>query len=130
MKRTLVLTAVGLAAFAQLGCKERPEALSATTTTASMAVRSDDARMLITQRACDREVICGNIGAGKRFADRSTCLDALEHPALKADACPQGVTSPRLDACVTAIRNQQCGQVIDDLEKTRKCERKALCFGE
>ena len=85
----------------------------------------------IVASRCDREVACDNIGAKKRFADRTVCTHELGvklRDDLKPSECPNGVDAKHLDDCLTAIQKEACGNIIDTISRTNACKTSDLCL--
>ncbi len=105
-----------------------PSTTSATVVDNSQAINS------ITQARCSRENACNNIGAdNKKYSTFDACTKELDHDTsitLRADKCPQGVLSDRLDGCLNDIRTEHCGNPIDTLERIGSCRKGMLCKGQ
>jgi hypothetical protein len=107
---------------------------SGTTTTTGAtygSVSYESATNRIVASRCDREVACDNIGAKKRFADRTVCtheLGAKLRDDLKPSECPNGVDAKNLDDCLSAIQKESCGNIIDTISRIGACNTSGLCL--
>lgn len=146
MRIELVLAAAALAA---LGACERNEAERTHTTGASRddqpriheppakngdvpapqragLVHAEAAR--ITEARCTRERGCGEVGAGKRWADLASCRDELGHDmdhALEASPCKAPVAD-HVESCIRVVRTTSCDDV-ESIERIEACRPKTLC---
>ena len=111
---------------AALTTNTNPTANTATTTTTAAAItRVSDAR-------CERDETCREIGTGRAFGDRNECMNAVGHDfvtTLPDDACPSGVDSDRLAACISEMKSNPCRE--DDPKSAAglpsSCAREQLC---
>ena len=81
---------------------------------------------------CDREARCNNVGSGRRYGDRATCLTAARqdrHDAWGANACRAGVNAEHLSACLSDVRTQECSNPIQDLARVAACRTGEICDG-
>ncbi|MBX3203489.1 MAG: hypothetical protein KF764_00410 [Labilithrix sp.] len=112
-----------------LACgRERGE--PATTTTTTGALSHDDAVMRLASARCDREVSCNDVGAGKKYADRDTCMREAGQNArgtLRADQCAT-LDQSNLSSCLNDIKNERCSNPLDSLERVASCARGKLCI--
>jgi hypothetical protein len=86
------------------------------------------AKLAVTN--CDRELACGNIGAGRRYETRALCLGTFErekYEELGFRECLLGVDYQRLDACSRAIESAECRSPLDTLEPYQACAKERLC---
>ncbi len=107
---------------------------SGTTTTTGApygSISYETAANRIVASRCDREVACDNIGAKKRFADRTVCTHELGvklRDDLKPSECPNGVDAKHLDDCLSAIQKESCGNIIDTISRVGACNNAGLCL--
>jgi hypothetical protein len=91
----------------------------------------DQAVDRIAGARCDLEMSCNNIGTDRRFMNRSACLDKQRGELaghLRVDQCPMGIDARRLDTCVSTIRSQRCGNVLDSVGRMTACRTSDLCM--
>ncbi len=79
---------------------------------------------------CDREDACGDVGDGRRYASRSTCLDQVRDGItsdLESYGCPRmGQSAVR--QCLVAMGRQDCGAPGEQaLTHVEECAVSALC---
>lgn len=86
--------------------------------------------VLATAR-CHREELCGRVGVGKAYRDRTSC----ERTALQAHAhdvgilqCKGGIDGKRLETCATKLRAMACER--EDVAAAEMCGRAKLCLKE
>ncbi len=119
----LLTTALGLGASA---CKREERALGTTA-----KIENTVARDRIAEARCDLEMRCGNVGAGKQYMDRGACLAQIKQDwkdELNFKDCPAGLNNEELSECLGEIRNTQCGNPLDTLERVVECRSKSLCL--
>jgi hypothetical protein len=79
---------------------------------------------------CDRDVRCGNIGAGKRYATKELCLaheSSKRWARMDARTCGEASSSDRVQACVASIAEDECLDPHDGLDKRQACDPDRLC---
>lgn len=79
---------------------------------------------------CTREQICGNVGAGRAFADSDGCVEFMRgsvRDALQTADCALGVDQFALDDCLVAMDEEGCGDGVAVLRRARRCRADALC---
>ena len=107
---------------------------SGTTTTTGAHVGSvsyETATSRIVAARCDRESACDNIGAKKRFVDRTVCTHELGVKLaddLKPSECPNGVDGKHLDDCLDSIAKESCGNIVDTIARAGACSTSGLCL--
>lgn len=105
----------------------RTEQVSAATTREMRsAVRS------IADARCDREARCHNIGVDAKFASRAACVERVRADwadDLNAHECPKGVRDHELDECLHDIRDEECGNPFDSLDRMFSCGTSEICNG-
>ena len=80
---------------------------------------------------CERETRCNNVGAGKRWASRDACVADLQRDTrddLSAGECPAGVDRAELNECLAEIRNNNCNDPLDTLERVVACRSSDMCL--
>jgi hypothetical protein len=90
----------------------------------------ETAREAAAQRTCDYYARCNEIGPGRNYESRDTCLTKQRSNWLdlwSTDACVNRINSANLDMCLRAIDNTQCGNVLDYLATLSKCQRSDVC---
>jgi len=105
----------------------RAEQVSAATTREMRsAVRT------IADARCDREARCHNIGPDAKFASRAACVERVRADwadELNAHECPKGVRDVELDECLHDIREEECGNPFDSLDRMFSCGTSEICNG-
>jgi hypothetical protein len=79
---------------------------------------------------CDREGRCNNVGDGKKFSNRDACLNAIRSKGdndLTTTACPQGIDTSRLQACLEEVRAERCENPLDTVGRLSACRIDSLC---
>ena len=115
---------VCLAACATMGDR-RPETLAERERSVENAV-SD-----IVGARCDLETRCGHIGPGQKFDSRPVCGSKMQGETavqLNTADCPLGVEPRKLDACVSSILAQDCGNLFDALNRWNACRNGQICY--
>jgi hypothetical protein len=85
----------------------------------------------IAEARCAREHTCNNIGSGKSYISHEACTDKLRASTaddLNANDCPAGISERDLDGCVTAIKSENCGNVLDRIHRVTACRTGKLCL--
>jgi hypothetical protein len=80
---------------------------------------------------CDREVGCKNVGAGQKYASRDVCLDQMRGSIgndLNPQNCPLGLDRSHFDACLAAVRAEQCDRPLDTLARVQECRTSDMCL--
>jgi hypothetical protein len=86
----------------------------------------------ISAARCEREQRCGNIGASHNYASNEACMTQVRREwaqDLSARECPQGVEQQQLTSCLNEIRQEECGNPFDSLERVAACRTSAICRG-
>jgi hypothetical protein len=133
MKSTLAVLLVLFPALSTACSHESNVPAYARVTTAGVAaavsVSEHDADIVAKER-CDREERCNNVGEDRHYATRAACVDQIRDDDLRSftsAACPQGVDSSKLQACVAEIRQERCDGPFDALSRNATCTRSVLC---
>jgi hypothetical protein len=85
---------------------------------------------VITKERCDREERCTNIGVDRKYATRDVCIQDIRSDnmnTLTNAACPYGIDSKQLQACLANIREERCNNPFDKLSRYSACKQSALC---
>jgi hypothetical protein len=96
---------------------------------AAVSVSAHDVEIVAKER-CDREERCSNVGADRKYATRAACVERIRDDSLRTftnAACPQGVDSSRLQACLAELRQERCDGPFDTLSRNTTCTRSVLC---
>jgi hypothetical protein len=84
----------------------------------------------ISRERCAREARCQNVGEGRHFASEAACLSAMRaqyDDGLNLRDCSRGIDASGLTHCLAEIRNENCGNPIDSLERATACRSGAVC---
>jgi hypothetical protein len=84
----------------------------------------------ITATRCSREARCDNIGSERKYSSREDCQSRIEDDAydsLGPSECKTGIEQAQLNECLAAIQSEECGDVIDTIERVAACRSSALC---
>lgn len=135
MKNTYLIFSVPFAlGIAVAACGHSYSQAGAPTTTtgspAASAPASDKAVERISSARCDREMRCGNVGAGKSYVNQDGCLTEVKGKTmndLTNSACPRGIDTMQLDKCLADIKGERCENVLDALSRLSNCRTGALC---
>jgi hypothetical protein len=128
MSRTIAcLTVVTLVAV--VACSKEPTT-QATTTTGAGVLGNEAAIDQVMGATCDRQVACNDVGPGKTYVDRDSCVSEVRHDldaAIRGARCARGVRSDRLADCVNEIKTQRCGDAVEAIVKSTACRKGKLC---
>lgn len=86
----------------------------------------------LTQARCSREQRCQNIGADKKYSSFADCEAEVGNDwrdDLNARECSSGINQAQLDECLTEVRNEDCGNPFDSLERVAACTQGQICEG-
>ena len=111
------------------GCSKQPEQPAMVPAAGNERSREDSIHSISNER-CEREVRCGNVGVDKKYASVDACKSSLNdagYSSLDASSCPHGVNSGELAECQQSIRNEDCGSVLDAIERLAACRSGKLC---
>lgn len=84
----------------------------------------------ITTARCAREAKCDNIGADRKYSSREDCNSRIKdaaYAALGPPRCKKGVNQDQLNECLAAIEDEECGEVVDTIERVIDCRSIVLC---
>jgi hypothetical protein len=85
----------------------------------------------IARARCDREFRCGNVADDKTFATTEQCLSSVAsawRDDLNRYECPGGIDQEELDECMREIRNEDCRNPFDSLERLVACRSSDICI--
>lgn len=121
-----------VAAVAVLGAceKTKTENERAKTEPVQAAAQNGPAIASIIEARCDREARCENIGPEKRFLTRAACVEHVRDRSqnkLNAKECPGGVDAKALDSCLKQIKDEDCGDPLETVERVATCNSVDLC---
>lgn len=97
---------------------------------ASPAAQTQSATSALTQSRCEREQRCNNIGAERKYSSFEDCRVEVGRDwrdDLNARECTRGVEQRQLNECLVAIRNEDCGNPFDSLERITACTSGQIC---
>lgn len=84
----------------------------------------------ITAERCAREAKCDNIGSDRKYSSQDDCQSRIKddaYDALSPPGCKAGVDQKELNECLEAIRDEECGDVLDSIERVAECRAAVLC---
>lgn len=87
----------------------------------------------IAKARCEREEHCDNIGTDKSYTSLAACEDKIRADwagDLNKYECPRGIVKSELDACLTGVRNEACGNPFDTLARVTACNANDICKGD
>ena len=139
MKTTTILgqalTLVGLGIVA-IACGRsydtRPAAAGSAETTGAAGRDANDASIeKLSTAKCEREERCSNVGQGKKYASKDSCLTenrSSNRSELRSNECPGGIDQRQLDKCLAEIKAEHCGNALDKIGRLTACRDAALCM--
>lgn len=84
----------------------------------------------ITQARCQREQRCGNIGADKKFDSQGKCMSEIRETwkdELNTRECRGGIVQKELQECLEEVRNEDCNNPFDTLNRVLACREGDIC---
>jgi hypothetical protein len=84
----------------------------------------------LSSARCDHEEACKHVGEGQSYSSRDACMYQMRGSMAKelnSYNCPNGIDQGAVDRCMAAIRNEECGHLLDTLARIDKCRTGALC---
>jgi hypothetical protein len=84
----------------------------------------------IADARCDREMKCGNVASGKKWADRNACVADMKKSLsdeLNANDCPAGIDTKELNECLHEARNEDCKNPFDKIGRVAACRTSDMC---
>jgi hypothetical protein len=132
MFHKMSLLTAAVASVAVLGAceKTKTEEERATTERVQTAAPNGPAIASIIEARCEREARCENIGPEKRFLTRAACVEHVRDNSqnkLNTKDCPGGIDSKALDSCLKQIKDEDCGDPIETVERVATCNSVDLC---
>jgi hypothetical protein len=94
------------------------------------AAENQSAVQSITAARCDREQRCNQIGSGKKYDSRSSCVASVRadwQGELSSLECPRGVEQGKLDTCIDKLRTDGCANPVETLGTFAACRQAELC---
>lgn len=85
----------------------------------------------LARARCDREVVCGRVGADEVFESADACVMAARaavRDELFDAECPEGIDRVQLAICLNAVRRAPCDASLDAPAIATECSRTALCM--
>jgi len=79
---------------------------------------------------CDREVRCNNVGQDKKYKTRDECVAKQQHDngqSINDKVCTGGINQGNLNRCVQALREDECGNPINALQRAESCKTDSIC---
>lgn len=90
----------------------------------------ESARESAANQVCDFQNRCGEIGAGKSYANRAECMTqerANWMDAWPTSRCEKALDADKLDLCLKAWQSTSCGNLFDTLSTYGKCSAGEVC---
>ncbi|HMJ11018.1 MAG TPA: DUF6184 family natural product biosynthesis lipoprotein [Polyangiaceae bacterium] len=84
----------------------------------------------ITQARCQREQRCENIGADKKYESMAKCVSEIRETwkdELNTRECRGGIVKKELDECLEEVRNENCNNPFDTLNRVLACREGDIC---
>lgn len=100
-------------------------------TSAGLATKNRDAIDRIVDARCAQEKACGAIRIEGKFPTREACEEEIRRSIqgeLDQDACPEGVYTQALNACLNAVHAEACGDRIESLRRFVECQPNEMCL--
>jgi hypothetical protein len=86
--------------------------------------------MPLASAVCEREALCGIVGAGGRWTDAAACINDLG-PRILVDlrnwGCSPAATRARYKDCIASIREEPCTTIVDREERLSVCPGNIAC---
>lgn len=108
----------------------QPTAPPPTVAAANATMAFSDAIGSIVSARCEREQRCDHIGRGKRYESEQACRTALRSDLaddLNPAECSHGIDRRELSECMQQVREEDCGNPIETLERVVACRTSDLC---
>jgi hypothetical protein len=84
----------------------------------------------IAEARCARESRCDNIGGDKKFSSMEDCIARVREDwkdELSARECRAGINQTQLGECLNSVRNEECSNPLDTLERVSACTAGQIC---
>jgi hypothetical protein len=85
----------------------------------------------IASARCEREVKCNNVGSKEKYSTRADCVTRMQddkRDAVNEKDCPGGIDRKQLNACLSAIRDEACGNPLDSISRLVSCRSGSICL--
>ena len=85
----------------------------------------------IASARCEREVRCNNVGTKEKYSSRADCVTRMQDDKrddLNDKECPAGIDKKQLATCLTAIRDEACGNPLDTISRLVACRSSNVCL--
>lgn len=128
MKNAMTFFAAGALLIA--ACNHETAPAKGVTTTGAGVVANDDAARRLTDATCARAQACNDFGKDKKYADEAACKREVHHDVqadLRPGECPRGIREEKFSNCLQEIKNEKCGNVIDNISRLATCRTASLC---
>ena len=79
---------------------------------------------------CAREQRCDNVGPGGTYRSEAECADQLRAEGevdLNVLSCPSGVHEAALAECLHGVRETDCSELKDTLQRWTECSAAEIC---
>jgi hypothetical protein len=79
---------------------------------------------------CARERRCGNVGVEEDYASDADCVTEVKadwRDDLNALDCPGGIDGEALSDCLDEIRDEDCGDPVESLQRIAACNAADIC---
>jgi hypothetical protein len=127
----LGLLGFGAVAIAAAACTSTTESTgSATVTSTTIVMGSEDAIARISLERCRRELSCDNVGKDRLWADMDSCRGTVTRETrayFDSQGCNQGIDVFGLAVCVDRIRNASCTDEGSAVPRVPECRTSRLC---
>ncbi|HTM44137.1 MAG TPA: DUF6184 family natural product biosynthesis lipoprotein [Polyangiaceae bacterium] len=128
-----IATITLLIATMTAGCSKKNEnrgAAQADPSPERASAETRSAAASLTQSRCAREQRCENVGPGKKYSSVDDCDTQIGRDwreDLNSRECSRGINQQELDDCLSQIRNEDCGNPFDSLERIAACRQGMIC---
>lgn len=91
------------------------------------------AMVAIANARCGRAERCQEVGSGKPFSDRDTCMTEVLDDVrvdLSSANCPGGIVQKELDECLAAIEGEDCNGLTaraEAIDRVIACRSSDMC---
>jgi hypothetical protein len=114
------------------GCSRDSQRTNSAANTPPAVAETNSASQSISEARCARETRCDNVGGDKKYSTLEDCIVRVRtdwQDDLNARECPSGVNQHQLNECLSEIRNEECGNPLDSLERIAACTSGQICEG-
>lgn len=84
----------------------------------------------IAEARCQREQRCNHIGTGQRYESLQACRTVVRNEFsrdINPNDCRGGIDRTELNECMREVREEDCGNPIDTLQRVAACRTADLC---